>query len=40
LLLGLFAGYLMRRTNSVLTPGIVHGAVDMGIYLAFLTYAT
>jgi len=38
--LGLIAGYLMRRTNSVLTPGIVHGAVDMGIYLAFLTYAT
>jgi membrane protease YdiL (CAAX protease family) len=39
-LLGLFAGYLMRRTNSVLTPGIFHGALDMGIYLAFLTYAT
>ena len=39
-LLGLFAGYLMRRTNSVLTPGIFHGALDMGIYVAFLTYAT
>jgi len=38
--LGLFAGYLMRRTNSVLTPGLFHGALDMGIYLAFLTYAT
>jgi membrane protease YdiL (CAAX protease family) len=38
--LGLFAGYLMRRTNSVLTPGICHGAVDIAIYLAFLTYAT
>ena len=39
-LLGLFAGYLMRRTNSVLTPAIFHGSLDMGIYLAFLTYAT
>jgi membrane protease YdiL (CAAX protease family) len=39
-LLGLFAGYLMRTTNSVLTPGIFHGALDMGIYVAFLTYAT
>jgi membrane protease YdiL (CAAX protease family) len=38
--LGLFAGYLMRTTNSVLTPGIFHGAVDMAIYLAFLTSAT
>jgi uncharacterized protein len=38
--LGLIAGDLMRRTNSVLTPGIVHGALDLGIYLAFLTYAT
>jgi membrane protease YdiL (CAAX protease family) len=40
LLLGLFAGYLVRSTNSLLTPGIVHGALDMGIYVAFLTYAT
>ena len=39
-LLGLFAGYLMRKTNSVLTPAIFHGALDMGIYVAFLTYAT
>jgi membrane protease YdiL (CAAX protease family) len=39
-LLGLFAGYLMRTTNSVLVPGIFHGAVDTAIYLAFLTYAT
>jgi membrane protease YdiL (CAAX protease family) len=38
--LGLFAGFLMRTTNGVLTPGIFHGALDMGIYLAFLTYAT
>ena len=40
LALGLFAGYLMRTTNGVLTPGIFHGAVDMAIYLAFLTYAS
>jgi membrane protease YdiL (CAAX protease family) len=38
--LGLFGGYLMRATNGVITPGIFHGAVDMGIYLAFLSYAT
>ena len=38
--LGLFGGYLMRATNSVITPSIFHGAVDMGIYLAFLSYAT
>jgi len=38
--LGLFGGYLMRATNSIITPGIFHGAVDMGIYLAFLSYAT
>jgi membrane protease YdiL (CAAX protease family) len=39
-LLGIVAGYLMRKTNSVLTPAIFHGALDMGIYVAFLTYAT
>ena len=38
--LGLFGGYVMRRTNSVVVPGIFHGALDMGIYLAFLSYAT
>ena len=38
--LGLFGGYLMRRTNSVITPGIFHAAVDMGIYLALLSYAS
>lgn len=38
--LGLFGGYLMRQTNSVITPGIFHGALDMGIYLAFLSYAS
>ena len=38
--LGLIGGYLMRRTNSVITPSIFHGALDMGIYLAFLSYAS
>ncbi len=38
--LGLAAGYLMRATRSVITPGIFHGALDMGIYLAFLSYAS
>jgi uncharacterized protein len=37
--LGLIAGYLMRATRSVITPGIVHAAVDMAIYMAFLSYA-
>ena len=38
--LGLFAGYLMRATNSVITPGIFHAGVDLAIYLAFLSYAS
>jgi membrane protease YdiL (CAAX protease family) len=38
--LGLFAGYLMRATKGVITPSIFHGALDMGIYLAFLSYAS
>ena len=38
--LGLFGGYLMRATNSILTPGILHSALDMAIYLAFLSYAS
>jgi membrane protease YdiL (CAAX protease family) len=38
--LGLFGGYLMRATGSVIAPGIFHGALDMGIYLAFLSYAS
>jgi membrane protease YdiL (CAAX protease family) len=37
--LGLAAGYLMRATRGVLVPGLFHGALDMAIYLAFLTYA-
>jgi membrane protease YdiL (CAAX protease family) len=38
--LGLAAGYLMRATNSILTPLIFHGALDMAIYVTFLTYAS
>lgn len=37
--LGLVAGYLARATRSLLTPIIFHGALDMAIYLTFLTYA-
>jgi membrane protease YdiL (CAAX protease family) len=37
--LGLIAGYLMRATSSVLTPAIFHGALDMAIYVTFLSYA-
>ena len=35
--LGLVAGYLTRKTHSVLTPAIFHGALDIAIYLTFLT---
>jgi membrane protease YdiL (CAAX protease family) len=38
--LALASGYLMRATNSVLVPTIFHGALDMAIYLTFLTYAS
>lgn len=38
--LGLFAGYLMRKTNGVLAPAIFHAGSDIPIYLAFLTYVT
>lgn len=37
--LGLAAGYLMRKTNSVLVPAILHGALDIPIYLVFLSAA-
>ena len=38
--LGLAAGYLMRTTESVLTPAIFHGALDIAIYLVFLSYVS
>jgi membrane protease YdiL (CAAX protease family) len=34
--LGLLAGYLMRASNGIWVPAIVHGALDMAIYLGFL----
>lgn len=34
--LGLLGGYLMRAANSLVVPTIVHGALDMVIYLGFL----
>ncbi len=38
--LGLATGYLMRATKGLLVPGIFHGALDMGIYLGFLSAAS
>jgi len=38
--LGLFTGYLMRKTDSVLAPAVFHAGVDIPIYLAFLTFVT
>jgi len=38
--LGLAAGYLMRATNGVVVPAIFHAALDMAIYVAFLSYVT
>jgi uncharacterized protein len=36
--LGLVAGYLMRATNGITVPAIFHAALDLAIYLAFLSY--
>ena len=36
--LGLLLGYLMRASDGVATPGIVHAALDIPIYLAFVSY--
>ncbi|MGN6813008.1 MAG: lysostaphin resistance A-like protein, partial [Thermomicrobiales bacterium] len=36
--LGLAAGYLMRATNGITVPVIFHAALDLAIYLAFLSY--
>ncbi len=36
--LGLFTGYLMRTTDSVIAPTILHAGADIPIYLAFLSY--
>jgi membrane protease YdiL (CAAX protease family) len=36
--LGLVAGYLMRSSDGVVAPAILHAGVDIPIYLAFLTF--
>jgi membrane protease YdiL (CAAX protease family) len=38
--LGLFGGYLMRRTDSVLAPVTFHAGADLPIYLSFLSFVT
>jgi uncharacterized protein len=38
--LGLVAGYLMRRSDGVVAPAILHAGLDIPIYLAFLTFAS
>lgn len=38
--LGLIAAYLMRRSDGLLAPVIFHAAVDIPIYLAFLTFVS
>jgi membrane protease YdiL (CAAX protease family) len=37
---GLIAGFLMRRSDSVLAPAIFHVGADLPIYLAFLTFVS
>jgi len=37
--LGLLGGHRMRATNSVIAPGIFHGALDIAIHVTFLSYA-
>jgi membrane protease YdiL (CAAX protease family) len=36
--LGLVAGYLMRNTQGMVVPVILHAGLDIPIYFAFLTY--
>jgi len=36
--LGLLAGYLMRASNGVVAPAIVHAGLDIPIYLGFLSW--
>lgn len=35
--LGLLAGYVMHRSDGIVAPAILHAALDIAIYLAFLT---
>ena len=34
--IGLLAGYLMRASRGIFVPAILHGALDIPIYLGFL----
>jgi membrane protease YdiL (CAAX protease family) len=38
--LGLVAGYLVRKTQGLLTTAIFHGALDIAIFVTFLSGAT
>lgn len=38
--LGLITGYLMRASNGVIVPAIIHAALDIAIYLPFLSHAS
>jgi membrane protease YdiL (CAAX protease family) len=38
--LGLVAGYVMRKSDGVVAPALLHAALDIPIYLAFLTYVS
>ncbi len=38
--IGLFTGYLMNKTKSVIAPVIFHAGADIPIYLAFLTFVS
>ncbi len=38
--MGLIAGYLMRASNSLVVPAIIHAGLDIAIYIVFLSYAS
>lgn len=38
--LGLITGYLMRITNGIVAPVILHAGTDIPIYVAFLSYVS
>jgi membrane protease YdiL (CAAX protease family) len=38
--LGLVAGHVMRKSDGVVAPALLHAALDIPIYLAFLTFVS
>ncbi len=40
LILGLFLGYLMQRSGSILAPAIFHAGTDIPIFLVYLSYTS